>query len=617
MRYASLLPVLAASLVLGSCSDNPLSSLAPRLDITAGGDTSLYAAFDDVNRIIDLGNVEVYQTRYAVFKLDNPTNKALNVTKVSYTDSIGERWGELEVDLNPVPGHFNPTAGTAFDIGPQKSANFRVPYGPIIEGDHTAIITFESNAQNGKSIIATVKGHGVFTGTPALQVEYNGYTGPAPEDCGGTDGCIIPTTNALDFGNIGLGAEGTARLILRNTNACAPFAGVDVCELCRVTIDKDPTRQNIGLGFKDGTNPGELFGFEGSTQVPFDIQQHNLNPEDACNASGEIRFLLKFKAPTQDGEFHTAIVIESNDPARPLIEIPVVGRARNAPIAIAKFKTFDPLNPSAPYTDPTNIQPLGKVYFDGSASYDPSDPTNRALIVTYLWTVESYPTGADPGMFQLHGQNSMYFDFWLPLAGHYVAKLVVTNTSGIPSGDTDQSRIEFDVVYGEGLNIELSWDNATNDQDLHLVDKNQDDRVCNDPWDCHWRNKKPLWFGGTAGVGPNPWLDVDDTNGLGPEHIKIKTPQAGTYRIYIHYYGDYTSGGNTPTRETLRIYVNGLQSAEYRRTLPRQDAVWAVGDVIWNADGTTAVVPYPSDASGEVGSVAYMTTCSSPGWAFP
>jgi hypothetical protein len=627
MRSASLYLLLAASFGLASCSDANLSRLAPKLDITAyQDDNTYYVSVDDENKIIDLGEVPVFATKYAIFKLDNPSTKNLNVAKASYSETVLERWGELTVDPPPTAERFTSTEELDFAITAGKSAYLRVPFSPALEGEASAVISFESDAANGKVLTATVKGKGVFTGAPSLEVEYGGYRGPSPADCvdvegdGRVDGCTIPIGNALDFGNIGLGSEGTARLILRNTAGCTPFQGVNTCALCKVTVDKDPSRQNIGIGFKAGTNDASLFSFEGSTQTPFDIQQRNLNPEDACSASGEIRFLLKFQAPTTDGEYRTTIVVESNDPMTPLVEIPVVAKARNAPIAIAKFKTFDPLNPSAPFTDPASIEPLGKVYFDGSASYDPRDPPNSALIVTYLWTVESYPIGADPNMFQLSGQNSKFFNFWLPLAGHYVVRLVVTNDVGIQSGDTEQCRVEFDVVYGEGLNIELSWDNATNDQDLHLVFKTQYDRVCNIPWDCHWVNLMPIWFTGSpAGTGPNPWLDIDDTNGLGPEHIKIKAPQPGTYRIFVHYYGDYNFGESTPTRETLRIYFNGIQASEYRRTLPRADAIWAVADVNWAADGTATVTPYPSDAAGEVGAMAFMTDCSNMGggWVFP
>jgi Uncharacterized protein conserved in bacteria (DUF2135) len=296
----------------------------------------------------------------------------------------------------------------------------------------------------------------------------------------------------------------------------------------------------------------------------------------------------------------------------------VRGAARNAPIAIAKFRAIDPLNPTAPYTNPTDIEPLERVYFDGRDSYDPIEPTNPARIAAYQWEVVEYPSGANPADFQHQGQTSSLYSFWLPLAGHYEVKLTVWNTDGLQSGDTESAHLAFDCIPGDAIHVQLVWDNATNDQDLHLTYANQDDRVCNQPWDCHWLNRRPVWFSGyAAGSGPNPTLDIDDTNGLGPENINIDAPQPGTYRIYVHYFGDFNTGATSPTRETIRIYLNGMQVAEYRRTLTVEKAVWAVADITWQADGTGFVTPYPSDAAGQIGSVAVMQSCNSPGWTFP
>src|SRR5262249_52469498 len=118
-----------------------------------------------------------------------------------------------------------------------------------------------------------------------------------------------------------------------------------------------------------------------------------------------------------------------------------------------------------------------------------------------------------------------------------------------------------------------------------------------------------------AGAGANPHLDIDDTNGLGPENINIDNPNPATYRIYVHYYGDIA--GSEATRSTVRVYLNGVQRAEYRRTLSHEKDLWAVADITWMADDTGTVTPYPSDTAGEVGSVASMSDCSSPGFAFP
>ncbi|MBI5511722.1 MAG: DUF2135 domain-containing protein [Deltaproteobacteria bacterium] len=623
MRRAEIAVVVAVLLAATSCGDDKFTRLAPRLEITAYQEdgVTFYVAVDDVAKVIDLGEVPVFALKNAIFNLANPTAKPLTVSYVTYASSVGERWLAPTVSPAPTTERFTSTAEVDFDIPAGGSAHLVIPYAPVLEGDHTATLTIASDAANGKTMTVTVNAHAVFTGAPDLEVEYNGFVGPAATDCvdvdgdGRVDGCAIPIANPLNFGNIGLGAEGTARLVLRNTAACSPFAGIDPCELCQINIAKDPTRQNLGIDFKPGTNDAGLFNFEGSTATPFAVKQRNID----CSESGEVRLLLKFHAPTTEAEYRTTIVVESNDPDEPLIEIPVVASARNAPIAVAKFKAFNPANPSdTQWTDPTHIEPLTRVYFDGRSSYDPRDPANPSLIATYHWDVVTMPLGTDRGMFQEQGVNAALYSFWLPLAGHYEVKLTVWNVDGIESGDTESARLEFDVVPGSRLHVQLVWDNSTNDQDLHLTFKDQDDRVCNSPWDCHWKNKRPVWFTSSpAASGPNPSLDIDDTNGLGPENINIDEPQPGTYRIYVHYYGDYTASGATPTRNTVRIYLNGIDAAEYRRTLTTENKIWAVADVTWRSDGTGIVTPYPSDAAGEVGSVSTMSTCTSPGFDFP
>jgi hypothetical protein len=167
------------------------------------------------------------------------------------------------------------------------------------------------------------------------------------------------------------------------------------------------------------------------------------------------------------------------------------------------------------------------------------------------------------------------------------------------------------------LHVQLVWDNVTNDQDVHLTFADQDDRLCNIPWDCHFHNREPVWFAGdVAGEGPNPRLDIDDTNGLGPENINIDSPEPGVYRVYVHYFEDWTGAGIAPTRNTVRIYLNGLQVSEYRRTLSAKKAIWAVADIVWLADGTSFVTPFPSDVSGQIGAVSSLDSCESPGWVF-
>lgn len=591
---AGVVGLCAVALV--ACGKEQLTRRAPDLKVTIFTEGQNYATFSDETLTIDLGQVPTYSTAYAVYKLENPTSLPLNISSVTYTSSSGERW--LDADF---PTKVNPFGEEILRIG----------YSPMSEGTADFVVAeITSDSANARVTVVTVKGTGVFVGAPSIQVEYPGYTGPADGDCvdvdadGNNDGCVIPVANGLDMGNIGLSAQGSARLILKNIAECAPYPGADPCSSCTLRIAKGT--RDIGLGFAPGTNDDARFSFAGSTATPFDVRQRGVE----CGESGQIRLLINFQAPDTEGDFQTRIIVESNDPARPVVEIPVIAHSRNAPVAIARFKPFDPANPTQ-YTDPTHVEPLTRVYFDGSQSYDPRNPTDRSLISGYRWEVVEAPAGVNVGDYQMQFQNSDKFSFWLPLAGHYVVKLTVTNIDGIESGDTADSRVEFDVVPTARMHIQLTWDNPTNDQDLHLVYASRQDELCGDN-DCHWQNCNPAdsnlpqWFNTSpAGSGPNPTLDIDDTNGLGPENINIKNPSPATFRVYVHNWRNDASSDTQPTRNTVRIFLDGVQVAEYRRTI-KEEQLWAVADITWTATGGI-VNPYASDRPGEVGTVRSFT----------
>jgi hypothetical protein len=223
----------------------------------------------------------------------------------------------------------------------------------------------------------------------------------------------------------------------------------------------------------------------------------------------------------------------------------------------------------------------------------------------------------------------------LPLAGTYRVRLYVTNLAGIESGVSATSDVEIIAIPSSRLHVQLVWDHPSNDQDLHLVNAGGDGRIFNGTHDCFWRQCNPAcvtdpvfpcdvqahWFTSdpvfTLG---NPRLDIDDTNGLGPENINIDAPREGDYNIYVHYYG-LVDPDNTPTQATVRLYLDGVLRHEFRRTLSRND-MWAVAQIQWAADNTVTVAPAVADGPGVVGTVRPIFAVTYPdgtdfGPAFP
>ncbi len=617
----------AAALVVWGCSEDQLAQDPALLEITP--------------EVVDLGQTSLFGTQWATFHLKNPTTFPVDVSSVTYAEGrvSGQRWRALQISPAPTASRYTNTAALDFTVPAHGEATLRVGYAPIELGQHEAVVKITSNATNGTTREVIVRGEGVFTGEGDIAVSYGAYTGPDPRlyqdggDCadidadGIVDGCQVPLSDAMRFGNIGFGALGTQRLRILNTADCQPFGDIDPCRLCNLTVAPDPTRQNLGLAIKAGNTAGcnndeSFFSFVGSSATPFDIPQYEGDLE-LCDPPepGEVALLVTFQAPMQQGHHCATIVVESSDPDEPLIEIPVEAWVLDAPVAIADFYC-DPADINT-CTVADDIRPLRRAHFDAHQSYDPIDPLDPTLITTWRWEVLEYPVGADPTLFESLGWDADVFSFWVPLAGHYVVRLTVWNGAGIQSGDTAQARVEFDAVPKSAMHVQLVWDDLYNDQDVHLVNLDQEPlgRVCNDLWDCHYRNCKlgaplgPLNWDGTADLDPDPRLDRDDMDGAGPENINIDIPLPGDYRLYVHFYSN-PFGEVPPTRNTVRVYLNGFQAAEYRRTLFDVKDVWAVADIRWEVGGTGFVTSYPSDSPPEVGAVQNMPSCTNPGFEF-
>jgi uncharacterized protein YfaP (DUF2135 family) len=100
-----------------------------------------------------------------------------------------------------------------------------------------------------------------------------------------------------------------------------------------------------------------------------------------------------------------------------------------------------------------------------------------------------------------------------------------------------------------GLWTELRWNTNNTDVDFHLLPPGA--AFPGSFWtttDCYYSNKSPAWGG---------FLDVDDIDGYGPEHITIPAvTDTGTYRLFIHYYSDHTAE-TTPTSAFVSVTVRG------------------------------------------------------------
>ena len=114
-----------------------------------------------------------------------------------------------------------------------------------------------------------------------------------------------------------------------------------------------------------------------------------------------------------------------------------------------------------------------------------------------------------------------------------------------------------------GFRAQLTWDTGPtgSDIDLHLVRPTGTMFSDND---CYYGNCKVtdipagLEWGATGAAG-NPSLDVDNTEGYGPENITLVSgPETGDYLVIIDNYDDVLS-----THATVKLYFNDVEQARY------------------------------------------------------
>jgi hypothetical protein len=323
-------------------------------------------------------------------------------------------------------------------------------------------------------------------------------------------------------------------------------------------------------------------------------------------------FQVTFTPPELD-LYTGTLIVESNDPVSPVLEIPLRGRGSINACPVAEVTTPELVVP-----------PLEIVTLDGSSSVD-SDGRNGAP-VHYEWAVTQRPAGstaqpverfanplrpADGG--QADDTTTPQAFFFVDVAGEYVIELTVEDDQGFsaPSNDCPQSAatVYINALPEGAVHVELTWHTPSDvdetdldgtDVDLHLLHPNSggwanglSNLSGETLYDCYYANTNPEW--GPAGPDGNPSLDIDDTNGAGPENITIDTPEItnnGYYRVGVHYYssGDSFFGEDYgPSDSTIRIYLQGVIAGEWTQRLNFTGNFWDVAGIEWGANSSRVI----------------------------
>lgn len=249
--------------------------------------------------------------------------------------------------------------------------------------------------------------------------------------------------------------------------------------------------------------------------------------------------------------------------------------------------TTTPTGPTAICPQDIDTIPLVQISFSGDAEDD-------GAIVSWQWQKVGQPTGtaaAPPSP-----ATSPTVTFMPDIVGEYRMRLTVVDDDGMV--DT----CEFSVfALGEGLRVEIFWnppESPTDDSDvdLHLLHPyapawfdTQTDLDCYYT-NCNVSSGYQLHWDVPNNSSDDPRLDLDDTNGYGPENINIDAPVAGhQYKVGVHY---FSSHGQGPASVYVKIYCGTISINPIYETGPMVlygssgdpwgNDFWKVASVTWN-----------------------------------
>lgn len=293
------------------------------------------------------------------------------------------------------------------------------------------------------------------------------------------------------------------------------------------------------------------FGFVGSTRTPATIAM--IGPD---GLPGHIDLTLRLTVPVGTrGPVTGAIHLTTTDPDQRDVFIPLVATINQAPVGVIAMLGVG--------------SPGQTVALDGRGSSDPDGDGP----ITYRWSLRSKPLSSDTTLVATDEPiTSMRLDPQVP--GAYEVQLEVIDSQGVKA--CAPARATVVAAPTQKLLIELFWDNAGTDLDLHVL-KSETSELFSKTDDCFYQNKTPSW-------GPtqldNPQLMRDALTGYGPEVFGYQNPIASTFRAVVVFNHELLSM-TAASKATVRVYEYGVLRGEFSKTLTQKDEIWQAALVTW------------------------------------
>ena len=232
--------------------------------------------------------------------------------------------------------------------------------------------------------------------------------------------------------------------------------------------------------------------------------------------------------------------------------------------------------------EPEKVSVFQWATLDGSKSTDSDGESKENL--KYLWSFATTPGGISLDIVDdsnragspLNGDPSNKINraaFQAKMKGAYTVRLIVINEKGISSVPAECT---VEAVSDDDLAVKMLWNNKNSDMDLHLIkpegefgDKSSDCYY----WNCspQYSGERPDW-GVEGDTKDDPFLDIDNIDGIGPETVTVNKPENGTYKVVVHAYD--TSHG--PSTVVVKGYAHGVEEKSVSLLMNKTDTCWDV-----------------------------------------
>ncbi|MFT6398097.1 MAG: hypothetical protein ACJAYU_002852 [Bradymonadia bacterium] len=194
------------------------------------------------------------------------------------------------------------------------------------------------------------------------------------------------------------------------------------------------------------------------------------------------------------------------------------------------------------------------------------DAASFGDIEEYSWSLTASPTGSEVSL----PTTSMRRALFTPdVAGTYEFEVEVTDRFGGHACEpTLGDVLAFEPSVGDfpAIHTELTWDNDS-DLDNHMLRTEGGGSWESTPDDCHYGNIVTTW---------GARLDVDDTDGFGPENINLEAPDS-PMRVRVGVFASGIAGEGTTA--TVRLFVDGDLVATESAALTADSEFWEVWEV--------------------------------------